>query len=231
MLMRLIYTSLVFFISINCFSQEERADLIGNKIKLVKKTIYTYEDSSNKAFIQNFYSKAGDDSLEIYNGDTTFRFIPTIENGRVSKLVRLDSESREDELHMYKYNKNGSYSIEVIAQGAGQILLAKYDKNNMLMEETIDASYTLVYVRKANGKTEKILSKQDGKTETIAVFYFDKIGLPIRGEGTTEGGKRIYFKYNDKKLVSEIKTVGKNDDNKEETEIILLEYEFYENPN
>ena len=100
------------------------------------------------------------------------------------------------------------------------------------MEEEIDASYTLVYVRNANGKTEKILSKgKDNKTETIALFYFDKNGLVTWGEGTTDGGKKIYFKYNDKKLVSEIKTAGKNEDGKEETEIILLEYEFYENPN
>jgi hypothetical protein len=52
----------------------------------------------------------------------------------------------------------------------------------------------LVYVRNANGKTEKILSKdKDNKTETIAVFYFDKTGLAIKGEGTTEGGKTVLF--------------------------------------
>ena len=49
-----------------------------------------------------------------------------------------------------------------------------------------------------------------------------------KGEGTTEGGKTVYFKYNEKNLVSEIKTVGKNDDGKEEIEIILLEYEYYD---
>ena len=86
-----------------------------------------------------------------------------------------------------------------------------------------------IYVRNANGKTQKILSKQkDNKTETIAVFYFDKAGLAIKGEGTTEGGKTVYFKYNDNKLVSEIRTVGKNDDGKEEIEIVSLEYEFYD---
>ena len=226
---RLIHTAIILFFSINCFSQIERGYIIENKIRSVKKTIYTYEDSSDKATIKNLYSKAGDDSLEIYDGDTTFRFLPTIENGRVSELVRIDSNKKEDEWHKYKYNKNGSYTIEIIAYGAGQISLAKYDKKNWLMEETIESSYTIVYVRNANGRTEKILSKEDGKTETIAVFYFDKNGLATSGEGTTEGGEKVYFKYNDKKLVSEIKTVGKNEDDKEETEIILLEYEFYEN--
>ena len=211
------------------YSQVERADIITNKIQLVKKTIYTNNDTAKKVVIHNYFSKAGNDSLQIYNGDTVFRFVPKIESGRVSELVRIDSKKREDEWHMYKYNQNGSYSIEVLAHGAGQISLAKYDKRNWLMEETIDASYTLVYVRNANGKTEKMLSKEDGKTETIAIFYFDKNGLATWGEGTTEGGKKIYFKYNDKKLVSEVKTVGKNEDDKVETEIMLFEYEFYEN--
>lgn len=213
------------------YSQVERADILTNKIRLIKKTIYTNDDTAKKVVIHNFFSEAGNDSLQIYDGDIVFRFVPKMENGRVSELVRTDSKNREDEWHRYKYNKNGSYSIEVLAHGAGQISMAMYDKNNRLMEETIDASYTLVYVRNANGKTEKMLSKEDGKTETIAVFYFDKNGLPTRGEGTTEGGKKIYFKYNDKKLVSEIKTVGKNEDDKEETEVILLAYEFYENSN
>ena len=117
-----------------------------------------------------------------------------------------------------------------MAQGAGTISLARYDKKNLCMEEEVESSYTLVYVRNANGKTEKILSKEkDNKTETIAVFYFDKNGLVIKGEGTTEGGKTVYFKYNDKRLVSEVKTVEKDENDKEQTEIVLLKYEFYEN--
>ena len=116
-----------------------------------------------------------------------------------------------------------------MAQGAGTISLAKYDKKNLCTEEEVESSYTLVYVRNASGKTEKILSKgKDNETETIAVFYFDKNGLAIKGEGTTEGGKTVYFKYNDKRLVSEVKTVDKDENRKEQTEIVLLKYEFYE---
>ena len=97
------------------------------------------------------------------------------------------------------------------------------------MEEEVESSYTLVYVRNANGKTEKILSKKkDNKTETIAVFYFDKSGLAIKGEGTTEDGKTVYFKYNHQRLVSEVRTVEKDENNNEVTEIVLLNYEFYE---
>lgn len=225
----LVHAALFFFVSINCFSQIERADIIERKIKSVKKTFYENGDTAKKYVIQNFYSRAGDDSLRYYSGVLEFRFVATRDNDdKVIKLTRFDSRNQEDEWHTYKYNKNGSYSIEIMAYGAGTISSAKFDKNNLCMEEEIESSYTLVYVRNAIGKTEKILSKEkDNKTETIAVFYFDKNGLAIKGEGTTEGGKTVYFKYNDKKLLSEIKTVGKNENDKEETELILLEYEFY----
>jgi len=219
------------FISISSFSQFERSDIIERKIRSVTKTRFLIADTANKEVIQTFFSRDGDDSLTYYDGVLAFRFVATKDkDGKVIKLVRYDSRSQDDEWHTYKYNKNGSYSIEIMAQGAGTISLARYDKKNLCMEEEVESSYTLVYVRNANGKTEKILSKEkDNKTETIAVFYFDKNGLVIKGEGTTEGGKTVYFKYNDKRLVSEVKTVEKDENDKEQTEIVLLKYEFYEN--
>lgn len=224
--------TIVFFISIISFSQFERSDIIERKIRSVTKTRFLNTDTADKEVIQTFFSRAGDDSVTYYDGVLTFRFVATKnKDGKVIKLVRYDSQNQEDEWHTYKYNKNGSYSIEIIAQGAGTLSLARYDKKNLCMEEEIEGSYTLMYVRNANGKTEKILSKEkDNKTETIAVFYFDKNGLPIKGEGTTEGGKTVYFKYNDKRLVSEVRTVEKDENDKEVTEIVLLKYEFYETP-
>ena len=227
---RVIILTLPFFISLISFSQFERSDIIERKIRSVTKTRFLFTDTTNKEVIQTFFSRAGDDSVTYYDGVLTFRFVATKDkDGKVSKLVRYDSQNREDEWHTYKYNKNGSYSIEIMAQAAGTISLAKYDKKNLCMEEEVESSYTLVYVRNTNGKTEKILSKaNDNKTETIAVFYFDKNGLAIKGEGTTEGGKTVYFKYNDQRLVSEVKTVEKDENDIEQTEIVLLKYEFYE---
>ena len=225
-----IFLIVSFFISVISFSQFERSDIIEKKISSVTKTRYLMTDTANKEVIQTFFSRAGDDSVTYYDGVLTFRFVATKDkDGKVSKLVRYDSRNREDEWHTYKYNKNGSYSIEIKAHGAGTISLAKYDKKNLCMEEEVESSYTLVYVRNANGKTEKILSKKkDNKTETIAVFYFDKSGLAIKGEGTTEDGKTVYFKYNHQRLVSEVRTVEKDENNNEVTEIVLLNYEFYE---
>jgi len=227
---QVIFLLAFFFVYATSFSQFERSDIIEKKISSVTKTRYYTSDTTKKEVIQTFFSRAGDDSVTYYDGVLGYRYEATKNNdGKVTKLVRYTSRNQEDEWHMYKYNKNGSYSIEIVAHGAGTISLAKYDKRNLCMEEEIESSYTLVYVRNANGKTEKILSKEkDNKTETIAVFYFDKNGLAIKGEGTTEGGKTVYFKYNDMRLVSEVKTIGKDENDKEQMEIVLLKYEFFE---
>ena len=216
-------------VSVAAFAQVERSVIIANKIKAITRTFYYNNDTTKKEVIVNFYSVTGDDSLEYHDGELAFKFVAKKDaSGRVTELARHGKEG-VDETHRYKYNKNGSYSIEILAHGAGRISLATYDKKHLCMEEELEGSYTLVYVRNGNGKTEKILSKEkDGKTETIAEFYFDKNGLPVRGEGTTEGGKTIHFRHDDRKLISETKTVGK-ENGKETIETVLMEYEFYEN--
>ena len=230
---QIIFPAVFFVMPVIAFAQLERSDIIERKIKAVTRTTYLNTDTAAKEVIKTFFSRSGDDSLSYHNGVLTSRFVATKDNeGRVIKLVRYNAQNREDESHTYKYNKNGSYSIEIMAQGAGTISLSKYDKKNLCTEEEIENSYTLVYVRNANGKTEKILSRQkNNKTETIAVFYFDKNGLPVKGEGTTEGGKTVFFKYNDKKLIAEAKTIEKDESNKDVAETVLLEYEFYEDQN
>ena len=227
---QVIFFLISLFISAVGFSQFERSDIIERKISSVTKTSYYTSDTTKKEVVRTFFSRAGDDSVTYYDGVLGFRYeAEKNSDGKVTKLIRYNSRNQEDEWHMYKYNKNGSYSIEIVAHGAGTISLARYDKKNRCMEEEIESSYTLVYVRNSNGKTEKILSKEKtNKTETIAVFYFDKNGLAIKGEGTTEGGKTVYFKYNDMRLASEVKTIEKDENDKEQTEIVLLKYEFYE---
>lgn len=223
--------------STTIFSQIERSVIIENKIKAITETTFRNGDTTKKEVFKYIYSRSGDDSIAYYNGHSDSRYVAKKDlNGRTTELA-LHVNNEVKEVHIYKYNKNGSYSIERIAPalekqfgpGYGRLSLAVYDKNHRCMEEMLNESTALVYIRNANGKTEKILSKErDNKTEVIAVFYFDNDGFPVKGEGTTDGGQVIYFKYNDKKLVSETKTVGK-EDGKETTVTVLLDYEFYEN--
>ena len=125
---QIIFLTISFFISIISFSQFERSDIIERKIRSVTKTTYLSTDTTNKEVIQTFFSREGDDSLTYYNGVLEFRFVATKDiDGKVTKLVRYDSQNQEDEWHTYKYNKNGSYSIEIMAHGAGTIVLLKYE--------------------------------------------------------------------------------------------------------
>lgn len=215
------------------FSQPERPDIIGKKIKSVTRTIFENTDTANKEVYKFVFAKSGDDSLQYFNDKLAFRFTAEHDNkGRVLKLVRHDSRGNEDEWHMYTYNRDGSYAIEIMAHGAGTISLATYDKNHWLMEEEIESSYSMIYQRTASGKTQKIFRKEKGKSsELIAVFYFDKNVLAIKGEGTAEGGGAVYFKYNDKGLPIEIKTITGEKKSEQTTETTLLDYEYYEEKN
>ena len=221
-----------FIVSTTGFSQPERADIIERKILSLTKTISNSVDTLKKEVYKFVYNTTGDDSLQYVNGVLAFKFIAQSDDkGRMNQLIRVDVKGNQDEWHKYTYNRDGSYSIEVIAQGAGTISLAKYNKKNWLMEEEIEGSYSMIYQRNAAGKTQKILVKEKGKTSTeeIAAFYFDKKGFVIKGEGTTDGGNVVFFKYNDQGLASEIKTIFGDKKTKQTTETILLEYEFYEN--
>lgn len=225
---------LIFGFLINCLSQPERDEIIEKKIRMIQRTIYENGDTAKKEVFQNFYSLKGDDSVELYNGIVSFKYIAKYDDrGRTDQLIRYDIKGNQDEWHKYNYNRDGSYSIEKIAQGAGTISLAQYNKKNWLMEEEIESSYSMIYQRNASGKTRKVLVKEKGKnsTEEIAVFYFDKNGFITRGEGTTGGGNTVYFKYNDKGLANEVKTVFGDKKTKQTTETMLLAYEFYESQN
>jgi hypothetical protein len=223
---------IILFLSVKTQSQPDRSEIIEKKIKSLTKTFILNDDTVKKEIHRFVYRTTGDDSIQFVNDNPEFKFIAeNDEKGRVSQLIRYDAKGRPDEWHKYSYNRDGSYTIEIIAHGAGTISLAKYNKKHWLMEEEIESSYSLIYQRNASGRTQKILLKEKNKssTEEIAVFYFDKNGFAINGEGTTEGGNTVYFKYNDRGLTSEIKTVFGDKKTNQTTETVLLEYEFYEN--
>lgn len=223
---------LMLFWASSSFSQPERADIIDKKIKSYTKTTFANADTAKKEVYKFVFSKAGDDSIQYAGDQVAFTFIAERDNkGRVSKLTRFDSRGNEDEWHMYTYKRSGSYSIEVVAHGAGTISLATYDKNNWLMEEEIESSYSMIYERTALGKPQKIYLKKKGKSsELIAIFYFDQNGLATKGEATKEGST-VYFRYNDKRLPVELKTVIEEKKVMKATETTLLEYEYYEDEN
>ena len=224
-----IHGALILFFSINSFCQIDRAAILEKKIKSIKQITYQNEDSAQKDIYQTIYGVRGNDSLRFDDGVLSFKYVGKFDDkGRVSQLIRYDEKKeREDEWHTYKYNPDGSYSIEIITQGAGTVYSKKYDKRNLLIEEVTEFG-TAVYQRNASGKTEKIFfTEKYKKTEVITIYHDDKKGLLVNEDKTKEG-KAIYFRYNDKGLVSEMKMVSEGEKGKKHIETNLFEYEFYE---
>ena len=224
----IIHTALILLFSINCFCQIERAAILEKKIKSIKQITYQNSDSVQKDIIQIIYGVRGNDSLELYNGVLSFKYVAKFDDkGRVSQLVRYDETEREDEWHMYKYNPDGSYSIE-ITKGAGAVYFEKYDKGNLLMEEVTEFG-TAVYQRNASGKVEKIFfTEEHKKTEVIAVYYYNENGIILNENKIS---KAMYIRYNDKGLFREMKMVVDEENGKKQSETTLFEYEFYDSQN
>ena len=169
----------------------------------------------------------GDDSLEYYCGKLSFSFKTFSKNGRVKRLERHDAVNRIDELHMYTYEKDGSYSIEVIAQGAGTIILSKYDKYNKCLEQTFSSVETLHYEYDDSGKLVQILyNKGNDKPKEIATVVYNKDGLIDKIIGMGPSAQIQYFKYNSFGLPSEKKLVKMDENGKKEEQTVFSEYEF-----
>jgi len=199
------------------------------KFKSIKQTTYQNEDSIHKDVVQIIYGVRGNDSLEFENGVLRFTYIAKFdEKVKISQLARYNiNNGEQDEWHTYKYNPDGSYSIEIIAQGARTVYSGKYDKANLLKEE-VNEFGTIVYQRNASGKVEKIFFTEEHKnTEVIAVYYYNEKEI-ILNEIRIKESKAMYFRYNDKGLINEMRMVIHEENGKKQSQTTLFEYEFYD---
>ena len=92
-------------------------------------------------------------------------------------------------------------------------MLSEYDKNNKCLREIYSGSDTLQFTYNDKGKLDKIFyTIKGGKREQIGSIIYGTNGLAEKAESLVEEKAR-HFKYNDKALVSEMKSVtnGKTD--------------------
>ena len=225
--MKLIILTVLCFFHATFFAQSRREEIIIKGIKSITRS-YWKSDSSQKIEIKNYYSINGDDSIEYYCGKLSFRFEAFFsKDGRVEHLERHDAVDRIDEWHMYKYAKNGTYSIEVVAHGAGTILFSEYDRNHKCLKEEFSGVESLYYKYDNLGKLSKILyGEKKEKPKEIAAVIYNKEGLIEKIIGTEKSSQIQYFKYNASGLVSEKISVMKKEKGEEEKQIIYYEYEF-----
>ncbi|MEQ1677803.1 MAG: hypothetical protein ABL876_13925 [Chitinophagaceae bacterium] len=144
-------------------------------------------------------------------------------------MERYDAAKRLDELHMYKYEKNGAYSIEVVAHGAGTILFSKYDAYNKCLEQVFSSVETLHYEYDSLNKLKRILyNNKDEKPTEVAIVVYNNKGVIEKIVGTGASGQIQYFKYNDFGLVSEKTSVQQDESGDEKKQIVFYEYAFWQ---
>jgi YD repeat-containing protein len=144
-------------------------------------------------------------------------------------VERSDAVGRTDEWHMYKYKKDGSYSIEIVAHGAGTIVFSKYDKDNKCLEETFSSIETIQYEYDNAGRLKRMLyNEKKEKPVEIALIVYNSEGFIEKIVSTKDPSQGQYFKYNKFGLASEETNVKKNENDKEEKQVIFYEYEFRE---
>lgn len=215
---------LIFSLSaFQLFAQFDRADIISKKIKSIT-TSYWTPDSSQKIEIKKYYTIRGDDSLEYYCGKLSFTFKTILgSNGKVERLERSDVVDRVDEWHMYEYKKDGSYSIEIVAHGAGTIIYSKYDKYNKCLEETFSSIETIHYEYDDAGRLKRILyNEKKEKPVEMAIVVYNNEGFIEKIIKTDDPAAFQSFKYNKFGIVSEKTQINGKDDK----QIIFYEYEF-----
>lgn len=226
--MKNIFLFLLLFIALKrSNAQHERGDIVKYKIKSVTELRWN-EDSTEKQEVKNYYSKKGNDSLIFFQNELAFHFKEFIdEKGRVGRLERYDAKNNLDELHMFEYEKDGTYSIEVIAHGAGTILESKFNKNNICVQEIYSGIDTLEYKLDIYGKPEKIIYKsKNGKPQIVAEYYYNSEGVLQKIQEIKESRMRGFF-YNSDSLISEIKEIEKDDSGKEILQSVYYKYEMW----
>jgi hypothetical protein len=225
--MKLLLSVTCLFVVAYGFAQPERKDIIERKVRSITKTHWE-KDSAQKVEIKNYYTQKGDDSLEYYWGKLSFRYMTILdEKGKVAMLERYNDRENLDEVHVYEYKEDGSYSIEVVAQGAGTILQTAFDGHHRCKEVIYSGTDTLQFQFNSIGKPEKVIhkNKKDGY-KIVGSFIYGNDGLLQKAESLIE--QRVtYFKHNENGLISELRSVQKNKSGEKETIFVFYSYEFW----
>jgi hypothetical protein len=210
------------------YSQLTRREIIEKKILSVERT--TYNKSGTKMNAQkNYFSLKGSDSLELNNNEAQFRFKQELDaSERVSQLKRYDTKGNNDELHVYEYGDT-SYTIEIIAQGAGTIYFSTYNNKHDQLEEIQSSIDTFYYSNNELGKVGKISQKEGGELKDVVVTEFDAKGFPAVMR-LTDGS--LYFTrlvYSDQGLPAEARRIKLNGSQEQLVLRTVFTYEFRKN--
>ena len=225
--MKIFFSAILLTLTASGFCQLIRRAVIDNRIKSIEMSMYDLIENNDVQVQKKYFYLSGDDSLELHNGVLYFTFKKTVRSdGRTKNLSRFDSKGREDELHIYKYNIDNSYSIEIIAQGAGTISLKKFNSSHDCIEEIQSSSDTIYFSITKSGQVEKIYQKDSGIIKDVAIAELDSLGFPSTEKfiGEPEICRRRNNKFGLPEEIN-IYTIDRGDEKL--TGRILFKYEFY----
>lgn len=208
-------------------TQPTKRDILEKKIKSIA-SVY-YDETGKKEYSQkSFLSVKGHDSLEYFNDELAFTFIPETDNaGRLKQLTRMDAKNRMDEIHLYKYKNDGSYTIEIIAQGAGTISFSEYDKEGNCFSEIFSGTDTVFYSYSPLGKMIGVRTVQSGLLIDLARTEFDSSGYPAVTHVFGDAPAIIRYRNNSLGLPEEIKQYAKTASGERLESSVIFRYEYY----
>jgi hypothetical protein len=226
--MKFIYSIFFLLLSNVLFAQPTRREIIEHKIKSVRETIYEeLNRGQNEYTRKRYYSVNGDDSLEYVDNILMYTFTPEINEGKIRTLTRKTADGKTDEIHVYEYKPDGSYTIEIIAHGAGTILVKEFNPQNDCLGEIFSGTDTLAYSLNSLGKIQEIKMKNEGVWKIVGTTKFDDKGLLVELRSMGEPSDFIKYKNNGLGLPEERNEYHKTDSEEILVGRAVIVYEFW----
>ena len=207
------------------FSQPSLSEIKKLKIKSTTEIATIDSEIHTKKTIYNIY---GHDSLIYYQGKLSFYSTSEVDDLNRLKILKFynGGNNREEEFHMFAYKNDGSYTIEIIAQGAGLIETSFYTAEHLLIKNKDSDDFETIYQYNQAGKAEKIFQhSKKTKKRIIALTTFDKNGIETKTETFGDEPSEIFYEHNSTGLITKMRLRLKKLPSQEGKEIIY-KYEF-----
>ncbi len=219
--------TLFFLLAFKGLAQPSRKDIIEKRLKSVTTTSYSNSDVKKKEG-KTYYSITGNDSVLYVNDEKAFVYIPVLNEGRIVQLRRQDLSGFLDEIYLYKYENDGSYSIQIINYSEGTIEFNKYTQKHDCVLTVSKSNDTMLFRYNSLEKIERVLKVKNVNQEEMAFVQYDSRG----NINKVDYGKRgtigfAVYKLNDKGLVEEIKQFAIKDEKESYMGKTNYRYEFY----
>ena len=100
-------------------------------------------------------------------------------------------------------------------------------RENICFEEIYSGTDTVIYDHNSVGKIKTVSIKDNGKILTVATTKFDEKGLPVSTKSIGEDSKTVYYKFNERGLMTEEKYFSDENGKEKLIEIRGYIYEYH----